>query len=53
MIRDPIIDMERAAARLLPKQPGIIVPGWFWEEWVVVFVCVAVAALILCGLSFL
>lgn len=45
--------MESAARRLLPKPPGIIIPGWFWQEWVVALVIASVIALAGYGLSFL
>jgi hypothetical protein len=32
-MRDPVNEMQKQAARLLPPQPGVIIPGWFWQEW--------------------
>lgn len=53
MKRDPIRDMERQAARLLLKQPGIIFAGWFWQEWALVLCAVIVVVLIGFGISLL
>lgn len=50
MSRNPIGEMERAAARLLPKPPGVIVPGWFWEEWALVGVAVAIVCAVIYAL---
>jgi hypothetical protein len=49
--RDPMLEMQFSAARNLPKPPGFIVPGWFWEEWVLLLGCGAVLA-ILCAVPF-
>lgn len=45
--RDPIREMEREARRLLPKPPGIIVPGWFWQEWALVFGAIAIVGAVI------
>lgn len=31
----------REARRHLPRPPGIIIPGWFWEEWLLVGIVIA------------
>ena len=49
MERDPIREMQYKAARILPKPPGLIVPGWFWQEWALVFA----ACSLLLALAFL
>lgn len=36
-----IRELEREAARRLPRPPGILVPGWFWQEWVLVAIVIA------------
>lgn len=46
--RDPIREMQREAARRLPKPSGLIVPGWFWQEWMLVLgATVALSATVL------
>ena len=45
--RDPIREMARAARRLLPKSPGIIFPGWFWQEWMLLFGAIVIVGAII------
>jgi hypothetical protein len=44
-MRNPIDEMQTQATRLLPPQPGIIIPGWFWQEWALVG---AAAVVVIC-----
>lgn len=53
MKRDPLGEMERAAKRMLPRPPGIIFAGWFWEEWLMLIVGVVIASGAIYGISFL